>query len=239
MTPKYSNPFTVYATAFFIGISSLCRAESEEVEVGTRPLSQEVLEKILKQEEQCPACPEGEKTCTFNAWSGEWAPTSPTTFYEILDFETDGNLIRITDGSQWKVAPNNKMSGWRTGQGITIEVDNWSWGYLTSSSKQYVYRLVNQVTGTSVEALLYKGSNVQSPYYRQVEGLLKNSLQVSLNDHSSWAVMTSDSLLYNEWLVNDTIIIGSVRKGWFDCCNAYNYILINVDSNHFVRAKKL
>lgn len=240
MTRKGSNHFKAYCTAFIMGLVSLSATESQEIEVGKRPIPQDILEKIFNQEEQCPTCTE-ESTCTFNNWSGSWTSPHSTSFYETLDFEPETHLIRLTDGSQWKVSPSDlhKLSGWKAAQPITIEVDNWSWGYLTLGNKHYIYRLVNATTGSSVEALLYKGSNINSPQYRQIEGLLKSSLQVSLNDGSTWAVSSSDYLLFQEWVIKDTVVIGSVKKGWFDCCNNYHYILINVDSNHFVRAKKL
>jgi hypothetical protein len=210
-----------------------------QFEFGTRPTPQEIIVEIAEKEKSQSEVVEDQEI-TLHSWGTTWDSRTGVPVYRIRDFETDVNLIRISDGSQWKINPEDlgKMYTWKAEQVVGIEVDNDSWSSAMSWGKTYIYRLVNVSNSSEVRVLPFKGPDVDGPYY-QVIGLQKPGLSVSLNDGSTWSISPNDAALFQEWALGDGLILGSVKKGWFRCCDKYDSILINVASNHYIRAKRI
>lgn len=141
----------------------------------------------------------------------------------IINF---GDSIELEDGSQWSIAPTHayKATGWRIYDPIII-TPNHSW------FSSYTYCITNQATGSYVEANFYLSPIPFGPYTHWVVALDKYAGHVFLEDGSSWKVSHDDWRLFEQWLINDFIIIG-YNDVWF---SSYDHILINVNAEHHIR----
>jgi|GEM_PF-5890188 len=240
MKTKYSKHFFMYTTGLLVMSHSL----SAESKIGSREISEEILQEIIAQD-NIEETENIEKEIAFNDWQSSWNATNPRTHYQIDGVEPNQNLVRLTDCSEWKISPYDlqKMDTWSAGQEVIIEVDNNSWVNAVRSGQPYIYRLINIYNKSSVRAILSLGSDNTNPLYRHVDSLLKSGNQLSLNgpsknDATFWRVSSSDSTLFQEWKMDDSVIIGYVKKAWL-FSNKYDTILINANLNHYVRAEQI
>lgn len=143
--------------------------------------------------------------------------------HSIIDF---GELIELEDGSQWSIAPTHayKALTWRIYDPIVI-TPNRSW------FSSYTYCITNQATGSYIQANLQLRPIPFGPYTHWVVALDKYTGHVFLEDGSSWKVSQDDWPLFEQWLINNFIIIG-YNDEWF---SSYDHILINVNAEHHVR----
>ncbi|MCX6989461.1 MAG: hypothetical protein NTX49_00090, partial [Chlamydiae bacterium] len=71
-------------------------------------------------------------------------------------------------------------------------------------------------------------------YTHWIIGMDYTSGHVYLENGSTWTISTNDLFIFNDWAINDTIILGS-NDSWF---SSYDSLLINVNMNNYVRARK-
>ena len=71
------------------------------------------------------------------------------------------------------------------------------------------------------------------PYTHWIIGMDFRSGHVYLENGTTWTISSNDLFIFNEWAINDTIILGS-NDSWF---SNYDSLLINVNMNNFVRAR--
>jgi hypothetical protein len=246
MQIKYKKQFLVYCATTLLFGSSLFAAQPEELnkEVGLKELSSETLlelnsveeEQEMEVEEQENSLSEIplEKTTHLFGLPNLFGPWP--TYHQIDNLHDEYGCVKLNDSSRWKIAAKDerKVSRWKPYQPIAIVVHQ-SWNDAQKSETKYFYQLVNTSTNSKAWANLFLGSNIHNPFYRFVIGLNLAGRQVMLNDGSTWIVAKEDLPLLKAWKTEETIIIGNYN-GWF---TSYKNILINVDYNHYIRAKKL
>ncbi len=177
------------------------------------------------------------------------ASYSPAIYHFILDWPRDGkgnltNMIRLEDGSEWSFDAANSYvifglgdRAWRPGDTVVLAPkSNWVWG------SDYSYTLSNRTRGSSVDVNPFLGPIKYGQHTFWVTGIDYTNHRVSLingmGDRLSWAIPQQDWFLFNDWKVDDTVIIAE-NDNWLWYFSEYDTILINVPMNHFIRAKQL
>jgi hypothetical protein len=156
-----------------------------------------------------------------------WKKLPSSSFHWFACCNEDGSIIEIEDGSRWKLAPGYRISNWRAGDSIVITL-NRSW------FSDLSYYIVNKNTGAYIPAELILGPIAYGPLSHWVVGLDYTQGKVFLEDGTTWKISSTDTPLFNDWQVNDTVIIGQ-NDSWF---SAFETILINVNMNSYIRAQK-
>ncbi|CCB90400.1 hypothetical protein WCH_CX17680, partial [Waddlia chondrophila 2032/99] len=88
--------------------------------------------------------------------------------------------------------------------------------------------LVNLNTGAKVKVNLSLGPIYNGIYTHWILAIDYSNREVYLEDGSVWKMSWWDSSIVNQWLPNDTVIIG-INDGWFSGSNPN--MLINVNMN--------
>ncbi len=140
-----------------------------------------------------------------------------------------GKSLEIEDGSIWKIDQHGHedVFYWRVNDPLVL-TQNRDW------FSSFEYRLVNQATGGSIAVNLFLGPILASQHTRFVSSIDITRGEVILTDSSRWIICPSDISLFHEWVLNDCILIGS-NCGWEP---SYDFILINSNTNDFVRARQ-
>lgn len=75
-----------------------------------------------------------------------------------IEWKTSGGLIKLEDGTVWRVAPDHlpRIRHWEGGMLVTAE--------LQSEHPRYKHRLVDPATGTAVSATM--GQDLDRPWPR-------------------------------------------------------------------------
>jgi hypothetical protein len=209
--------------------STLIASSVEHSPVGIRSLPAEVIaEKEAEAATQTCATEELSEAATRATSNGFLFPGNGYSYAEhyIHGISYYGEQVELEDGSVWKVncCDRYKVSAWDGRDPITI-TQNTSW------FSSYNYRLINQFTGSSVEANLYLGPVVNGIYTHYINWI-DYCGAVILTDGSQWQISSRDLSVFRCWAYDDTIIIGT-NSGWD---GSYNAILINVTMNNYVRA---
>jgi len=144
----------------------------------------------------------------------------------IFAFE---NRVEMEDGAVWTISRYDapKLMRWLQDHPIII-TQNHRW------FSKYNYRIVNQVTGESLEANLFQGPFLYGFYTRYIASLDLYSGYAFLNDGTQWRISPYDAFLFDQFRVNDVIIIGH-NSGYDSSCQG---LLINVNMNESVRAEQ-
>lgn len=184
-------------------------------------------------------------TLTTNQLNATTAKYSPFAFHWIESFPSE-NILKLEDGSEWRVHDNQTsiIFSWRTNAPIVI-TPVFSW-FTTPS---YPYLLHNKETDQSVKVKMQDiGPFRFGPLSTWVAGIDKSSAELFLingqGDRTQWEVHPSDRYLLegtknnveDGWNVNDAVVIGK-NDGWLWWFSSYDHILINVESDHYIRIR--
>lgn len=169
---------------------------------------------------------EGKSACIFGQFPPVYYSLGTHTLSAISAL---GDSLEIEDGSVWKISSfdASKICHWKSTDLILI-TQNHRW------FSKYKYRLVNQTTGSTVEANLSLGPIKEGEYTRYVVGIDNVHDEIILSDKSRWRVSPYDRQQFEEWLLNDAVIIG-YNSGWDSGCHG---LLINVNMNECIRAEQ-
>lgn len=198
-------------------------AEDDHVPVGER--SQVTKENTAP---ATPAEPGQEEAAGFLA--DRYPPVYfPSSAHWMIGVSVLGDELNIEDGSVWKISQYDgyKALNWLPQDPLLI-TQNTRW------FSKYTYRIINKNTKTSIEANLYRGPLKQGEHTLYITQLFTNQNELVLSDNSYWEISYFDQFPFRNWMVGDAIIIG--HNSGFD--SAYENILINVNMNHFIRAKQ-
>jgi len=154
----------------------------------------------------------------------------PESFHWILEPSILGDIIKLEDGSQWSVKPEDRKSlyDWILSEPVII-TQNPSW------FSKYNYRIVNRDTGASIAIDMSLGPLLGGEYTHWITAIDRNRREIQLEDGSIWVVSQLDTYVLGDWLLNNTIMIGA-NSGWL---SSYEFILINVETYKYVRATQL
>lgn len=166
----------------------------------------------------------------FDHYPPVYFSTSHHWLAAVAILDNDKYTLELEDGSVWKVNSydGSKALHWRSNDPLII-TQNTRW---FSNSN---YRIINKSNGSSLEANPYLGPIKDGPYTRYIVSIDFDRREIQLSDNTHWEISYLDTIAFrNHWALSDAVIIGS-NSGWDSSCEA---ILINVNVNHFVRAKQ-
>jgi hypothetical protein len=178
--------------------------------------------------EEIAIAPEQEKEAHCGFIFDRYPPVFlPSNSYLVAAVSPLGDQVQLNDGSTWRISSYDgyKVLNWKSTDSITV-TQNTRW------FSNYVYRLVNQSTGSSAEATLFQGPFVTGPLTRYILSIDYSIGTILLTDNTHWEVSASDQSIFREWLVNDAVIVGT-NSGWDSSSES---LLINVTLNNFLRA---
>lgn len=166
------------------------------------------------------------------------APLASCHYHSISSFP-EGNVIKINNGSEWLFDKGDAhiLRNWNSGQKIVITPNQ----ELLSTS-HFTYIMNNLDVGDSVKVKLFLGPSAFGPSTTWIVGIDQNLGKVYMingkGERTIWEVSSSDMYLVKDWKVNDTVILGE-NDSWLWFFSSYNSIMVNVNMNHFVRAKHI
>ena len=137
-----------------------------------------------------------------------------------------GDTVELEDGSIWNVCSYDryKTLDWMTSD-LIIVVPNQTW------FSSYNYKMININTGAEVQVNLAFWPVFNGIFTHWIIAIDRINLEICLEDGSVWSISSWDRSTFNEWLPNDTVIIGH-NNGLFKQSNPN--ILINVRKDNFV-----
>jgi hypothetical protein len=140
--------------------------------------------------------------------------------------------LELEDGSVWKISmyDGRKACNWLLDSPLTITQNN-RW------FTRHDYRIINNTDSTSVEANLFLGPVLLGNHSRFIVGIDYYQRQILLNDNTHWDVSYLDKTIFENWVLNDYVILGinSNTSIWDSTSDA---LLINVRMNTCARAKQ-
>ncbi len=221
------NRTKLFSMALFLATLcfSLQGTEGSNVDVGSRRLSEQEVQQIQERRAEEAS---SEEELNENAKSiAKYC--HPHAIHFCVARTQEGDLLEIEDGSQWRVKLSEiyKVQQWISSDPLTIQPNN-AW------FSNFGYKIINQVTGTSVQVNLSAGPLYASSYRHWVVDIDDFNGIVWLENGTSWHFSAGDSAVVGRWDINDTVIVGSNRglSSW-----SYPCILINVDLNEYIVVK--
>ena len=207
-------------------------AEEERIVVGTAPETIEIAPDF-DSEESGDFNEEFRSGFQFDEYPPMYYPFSCHWISKISAF---GDSLEIEDGSVWELDPTDgyKALHWRSRDPLVI-TQNRAW------FSEYNYRIINKTkefslsnTSRSVTANLKLGPFENGEYTNFIAIMDRLKGELALTDSTNLEVCPRDRSLFRNWKEGQAIIIG-VNSGWE---SSYDLILINVNTNNFVRAKQ-
>lgn len=115
-----------------------------------------------------------------------------------------GYTIELEDGSIWRVEPSDAycVNDWSPFDDILIQPGSW----LSFSPNFYFY---NVQTRSAITVTLKMGPFYDSPFTRWIIAINYATGEVWLDDGSHFWINVDDDTLFQDWRINDTIIIGN------------------------------
>jgi hypothetical protein len=158
--------------------------------------------------------------------------------HKIFGIKADGSEVIIEDESSWKVRKGyeKEVLNWATNDAIII-VQNDS--YIASWFYGYDYKLINKTKNKTVEAKLnllpklpqYNQYTLVVTYFDPIRH------ELYLSDQTIWKIDPYDYHLLSQWLINDSIIVGSnLYKNWH---SKQEFILINACIRKSIKADQI
>jgi hypothetical protein len=153
----------------------------------------------------------------------------PSAVHWLIAVSGIGDSVELEDGSVWKINSHDgyKAVQWLSSDPLTI-TQNHRW------FSRYSYRIVNQNTGSSLEANLYLGPIRNGEHTRYIEAIDLAQGALLLSDRTHWEVSYLDLAEFRNWAHGDAVIIG-INSGWDSHSES---LLINVNMNNFIRVKQ-
>lgn len=156
-----------------------------------------------------------------------------------IDCLPEENVIKLEDGSEWSFNPALafKIRSWRSGDILLLSPKiNWIW------LSDYSYVLTNKTLNTCVEVNPHLGPLAYGSYSTWIRGMDYKNHRVYLingqHEATTWAIAEADYDLFNDWKINDHIIIAN-NDSWTWWFSGFNYVIINVNKNHYVHARQI
>lgn len=154
----------------------------------------------------------------------------PASEHWVMGFA--GNLVEIEDGSGFECDwyDGKKVLAWKQNKDrplVTI-TQNRSW------FSSYNYRIINRDNNESIVANLVQGPFDEGEYTVCISIMDRAHGAIALTNRMELDICPRDLHIFSNWREGHGIIVG-INSGWQ---SQYETLLINVEKNNFVRAKK-
>jgi hypothetical protein len=208
----------------------------ERVGVEIRPISQEVADELeVAKRKEFLESEEGalqEAGFIYDQYPSVYHSTSSHWLSAVKVIDYNYYSLELEDGSIWKIHSYDgiKALNWRINDPVTITQNN-RW------FSKHNYRVINKITGSSIEATLLLGPVQLGEYSRYIISVNPVRREVLLSDNSTWEISSLDGYLLKDWAPNDYVIIGT-NSNYSLWDSGSDVILINVNMNSVARAKQ-
>lgn len=159
--------------------------------------------------------------------------TEDPTFYKLRacwlkSTSPTGSDIRLGDGSHWRIEPGyeSEVLTWLPGDALILSPN-----YMPFTSHNYWFK--NLRTGTYAGIDIIMEPIDMGLHSHRVCGREPDGSVIFLQNRVGFEIDRRDRWLVEEWDLNDHIVIGA-SNAWF---GSYEFILMNVNLCHYVRAK--
>ena len=168
-----------------------------------------------------PLCLAAEEERLSSGYLFESFPKTESSEHCIQDLSS---VIVLEDGSSWELSLYDMptLNRWEKGDPIAL-TQNHRW------FTKHPYRLVNQMSNTSVEVSLARAPK----HAKSIQSA--GTIALTLSDGTTWEISPSDASILDTWLAQDPILTG-LNTGEE---TSYRHILIHTNTNTCVRANKL
>lgn len=221
---KKTSHFLTSLAAISMLLPAFLSADEERVPVGER-VEQSISEDFDSEEA-------GE--ISENIRSGFLDEYYPPVYYPaschwMMKVSALGDSLEIEDGSVWEINSSDgyKALHWKMRDPLII-TQNRRW------FSSYDYKIQNKTTGSTVDVNLKLGPFENGQYTNYIAIMDRRKGELALTDSSNWEICPRDRSLFRNWKENQAIIIG-VNTSWE---SSYDILLINVNTNNYVRAKQ-
>lgn len=145
------------------------------------------------------------------------------TYYHLVAFSDNGDIVQLHDASKWAVHPSQRMTVlyWVQADNIFIKPNN-SWFSFFSS---YKYTLFNHTLQQSVEVNLIEPPLPMGAQTFRIVNIEPASRMIHLSDNTIWQIDPTDRN-FPYWQIGQRIVIG-LNNYWSQ--NPFVNIFINVD----------
>lgn len=176
----------------------------------------------------------------LSAYSADFTPAASYYNYdkiyshEFTGVDDHGEFISFEDFSRWQIAPEDryKVLNWRGSDPLMLTLND-SWSF----QKRFPYVIVNQKTGSQVEAKLFVGPPPFGDHALWIVQIDPDDRVIYLQDGSSWVVAPGDSSYLEEAAINDIVIIGNYFP-WSRWLYPYTALLVDVFTNRTIHARE-
>ncbi len=160
------------------------------------------------------------------------------TPYRLLTAkDSQGFSVEMDDGAMWRITDNGSaavVTQWRSNDSLVIHPTMFS---SLSGGRFYI---LNERLRTAAVAELSYGPILGRPGNSRIIYIDSMNCAVQLQDGTGKTVMfrlnPNDRFLFQKWQYGDTIILGSNQNCYAGWLSTYPYILINFESDNYVRA---
>lgn len=212
--------------------------EENHIAIGTRSMNEEAIAQIESENAENATTEVMEEETLeiagfiFDRYPPVYYSNSHHWLVSVTVLDNDKYSLEFEDGSVWKVSCYDgiKALNWRNNDPLTITQNN-RW------FAKHEYRIINKSNGTSVEANLFLGPVELGPYSRYIVAIDYTRKEVLLSDNTHYEISSLDSSIFNDWALNDYLIIGTNSNVSFWDPGS-DVLLINVNLNHAARAKQ-
>lgn len=215
-----------HALASLIFITALLLFANQSAEVNTRPISSEDKALFFQRMEK-------ESLKTNKVKTKAFFSTLPVIYLPedgqyLIEASIQRKAVILDDCSVWRVNPTdlNKFPNWKAGDFLLI-TQNRNW------FSHYNYRIINHSRQESMEAYLHEKPDINGKHSHSIFAMNFDNGKLVFKNNSVWELCQSDYSTYRNWAINDLIIVG-INTGWQ---SDYTHILINIDTDSWVRAK--
>ncbi|MBI2743298.1 MAG: hypothetical protein HYX48_05220 [Chlamydiales bacterium] len=155
-------------------------------------------------------------------------PLFALTHNWLRESAVEGRDIGLGDGSNWRVEPSyrSEAASWIPGDPLLLSPN-----YMPFSSN--LYWLKNLRTKTYILVDVIREPYDRGEHSHFVSTHSEDGAIIYLENRVGFEIDRRDRWLSQEWLYEDHIVIGA-SNAWF---GTYEFILYNVNLNHYVRAK--
>lgn len=153
----------------------------------------------------------------------------PIAMHSLAGLSVLGDELATEDGAIWKISRYDapKTFTWAANDPLII-TQNHRW------FSKYNYRIINQITGESLESNLFLGPYTNGAFTNYITRIDHFYGYVVLSNGTQWRISDSDLYILDTWNLDDPIIIGS-NSGYDSSCQT---LLINTVHSD-VRAEQI
>lgn len=160
----------------------------------------------------------------------------PVSSHRAVKVFPHENSLELEDGSRWAVHPSDTPQTLYWGETMQLTITQNGSSFYRYLFTNHDFLIVDLSTGEYVRANLELGPILSRPSTNLISIMDRSQRALALTNNMELDVYSGDEQIFRNWLEGQAIIIG-INSDW-STRSEYNFILINVYNQDFVRAKQ-